>query len=64
MLLKLLLSLLFRSSNDGLANHLQYIILTPFHAAVHFYSLRKYQKTSSFLICSRGIERDQWHDVG
>ena len=38
--------------------------LAHFMPLVSFYTPWKYQKTSSFLIFSGGIERDQWHKTG
>ena len=40
------------------------IVLNPFHATIFFSTPGKHQKTSGFLIFSRGIERDQWHEMG
>ena len=39
-------------------------ILTYLLSLLCFYSFWKHQKTICFLIISRGIERDQWHEIG
>ena len=38
-------------------------LLTHFILLVSFYTSWKHQKTFSFLMFSRGIERDQWHEM-
>ena len=38
--------------------------LTHFIPLVSFYTLWTHQKARGFLIISRGIERDQWHEMG
>ena len=36
------------------------VLLTYFMKLVSFYTPRKYQSTSAFLMFSGGIEKDQW----
>ena len=38
--------------------------LTYFKLLISFYIPWKHQKTRGFLMLSRGIERDQWHEMG
>lgn len=37
--------------------------LAYFVTLVSFFTTRKYQKTSGFLIVSGDVERDQWHEM-
>ena len=39
-------------------------MLTHFVPLISFDTLWKHQKTSGFLMFSRGIKRDQWHEMG
>ena len=39
-------------------------ILTHFMPLISFDNPWKHQKTSDFLIFSRGIKRDKWHEIG
>ena len=46
-------------------NHLSLqIILTNFTPLVSFYNPRKHKKNRSFLMFSRGVERNQWREMG
>ena len=45
-------------------SYLQMQSLTHFMPLISSYTYWKYQKTTGFLIFSRGIGKDQWHEMG
>ena len=61
--LVILLLLLTLSRKMPVGNILKMKLLIHFRPLISFYTPYKHQKTKAFLMFSKGIERDQWHET-